>query len=85
MVYRVSELSPEQRLVIEGLLGRSLKDQESLTIRPVIRSAPTGEERRQLAQRLAAHMDSMADKAKDVPQAELENAFEEALRAGKRG
>jgi hypothetical protein len=44
MVHNVKDLSPDQRLVIEGLLGRALHDEESLTIRParVLKDAPTG-------------------------------------------
>jgi hypothetical protein len=79
MVYRVVDLSTEQKLVIEGLLGRSLKDQESLTIRPVIKSAPAGQERKQLAQQLKAHLDSMAQKAGNVSEEDLESVLQEAL------
>lgn len=34
MVHHVKDLSPNQRLAIENLLGRALRDEESLTIRP---------------------------------------------------
>ncbi len=85
MFYHVSDLSSEQRLAIESLLGRSLQDEESLTIRPVIKKAPTAQERERLVQQLDAHMDMMAECAKDASEEDLEAALEEALNAGRRG
>jgi hypothetical protein len=51
MVHHVKDLSPNQRVAIESLLGRTLRDEESLTIRParILKDAPTGDERARFA------------------------------------
>ena len=47
MVHHVKDLSPDQRVAIEDLLGSTLLDEESLTIRTarILKDAPTGAER----------------------------------------
>jgi hypothetical protein len=47
MVHHVKDLSPNQRAAIESLLGRALRDEESLTIRParILKDVPAGDER----------------------------------------
>lgn len=62
MVHHVRDLSHEQRLAIENLLGRGLRDEESLTIRParILRDAPAGEERVKAFRRYQDHLDRLA-------------------------
>jgi hypothetical protein len=81
MEYHVKDLSAQQRLAIESLLGRALHDEESLTIRPtrVIQDAPTGEERARLFRRYQNHLDQLADRVKDTPEEEIEAAIDEAI------
>ena len=69
-------------MAIESILGRSLREDESLTIRPanVIRDAPTGEERTRRFGRYAADLDRIAEHVKDVPEDEIEAAIDEAVR-----
>lgn len=80
MVHRVTDLSSDQRLTLEALVGRSLAEDESVVVRPcrVIKPAPQGEERQEAAQRYLAHLDMLAERAKDVPREELEAAIKEA-------
>jgi hypothetical protein len=81
MVHNVKDLSPDQRLVIEGLLGRALHDEESLTIRParVLKDAPTGAERTRLFRTYLDHLDALAGRMKDVPEAEIDAAIDDAV------
>jgi hypothetical protein len=83
MVRHVKDLSPDQRLAIENLLGRALRDEESLTIRParILKDAPTGEERARAYRRYQDDLDRMADRVKDVPEGEIDAAIDEALQA----
>jgi hypothetical protein len=80
MWHRVKELSSEQRLTIETLIGRRLQDDEGLNIQPshILKEGPTGEERTRAYGRYLAHLDMLGDRAKDVPDAELETIVEEA-------
>jgi hypothetical protein len=81
MLHNVKDLSPDQRLAIESLLGRALHDEESLTIRParVLQDAPSGTERTRLLRTYLDHLDTLAGRVKDVPEAEIDAAIDEAM------
>ena len=83
MVHHVKDLSPNQRVAIEHLLGRALSDEESLTIRParIVKDAPTGDERAHSFRRYQDHLDLMANRVKDVPEEAIDAAIAEALHA----
>jgi len=83
MVHHVKDLSRNQRIAIENLLGRTLRDEESLTIRParILQDAPTGEERASAFRRYQDHLDMLADRVKDVPEEDLDAAIDDALHA----
>lgn len=83
MVHHVKDLSQNQRAAIENLLGRELRDEESLTIRParILSDAPRGEDRARAFRRYQDHLDLLASRVKDVPEEELDAAIDEALHA----
>jgi hypothetical protein len=83
MVHHVKDLSPNQRAAIEDLLGRRLREEESLTIRParILKDAPVGDDRTAAFQRYRNHLDMLADRVKDVPEQDIEAAIDEALQA----
>ena len=80
MWHRVKDLSQEQRLAIENLIGRSLQEDEGLNIQParILKEAPAGEERVRAYHRYLGHLDKLADRAKDVPDGELDALIDEA-------
>jgi hypothetical protein len=82
MVHHVKDLSPDQRFVIEHLLGRTLSEEESLTIRParILQEAPTGADRSLAFRRYRENLDLLADRVRDVPEEEIDGALDEALR-----
>jgi hypothetical protein len=83
MVHHVKDLSPNQRITIEGLLGRTLSDEESLMIRlaRILKDAPVGDERARAFSRYHNHLDLLDDRVKDVPEDEIDAAIDEALQA----
>jgi hypothetical protein len=83
MVHHVKDLSPNQRVASENLLGRALRDEESLTIRParILKAAPTGGERAQAFHQYQDHLDLLAGRVKEVPEAEIDAAIDEARHA----
>lgn len=87
MVHHVKDLSPNQRVAIENLLGRTLRDEESLTIRParILQDAPTGDERARAFRRYRDNLDMLADRVRDVPEDDIDAAIDEALHAVRRG
>jgi len=86
MVHRAKDLSPNQRVAIENLLGRTLRDEESLTIRParILKDAPTGDERARAFRRYQDHLEMLADRVRDVPEEDIDAAIDEALHAVRR-
>lgn len=80
MSHKVSELSSDQRVVLEALIGRSLSEDESLVVRPcrVLKAAPKGDARAHAARDYAAHLDLLAERAKNVSDQDLDAAIEEA-------
>jgi hypothetical protein len=81
MVHHVKDLSADQRLAIESLLGRALREEESVTIRPsvVVQEAPTGQERARAFRQYQSSLDELAGRVKDVPEEEIDAAIEEAV------
>lgn len=77
----VKDLSPDQKVVIEGIVGRALRDDESLTIRPskIIKQAPQGADRTASSRQYLGSLDRIAERVKDVPEDELDAAIDEAL------
>jgi hypothetical protein len=81
MVHNVKDLSPDRRLAIESLLGRALHDEESLTIRSAraLKDAPSGAERSRLFRTYLDHLDALAGRVNDVPEAEIDAVIDDAL------
>jgi hypothetical protein len=81
VVHRVKDLSADQLLAIESLLGRMLRDEESVTIRPahVLKEAPTGETRARLFRQYQDTLDRLAGRVVNVPEDEIDAAIDEAL------
>ncbi len=76
----VKDLSPDQKVAIEGILGRALREDESLTIRPskVIRDAPQAAERTARFAQYRDSLDRIAGRVKDIPEDELDAAIDAA-------
>lgn len=82
MIRHVKDLSADQRVVIESLLGRELDDAETLSIRPipVIQEAPPLDRRREIAGNLRDYFARIDGQQPDAPPEELDDAIDEALR-----
>ena len=80
MLHRVKDMSPEQRLAVESLLGRRLAADESLSIyrTRILKEAPVGAEREGAGAKLLETLDKIANRVKDVPDHEVEAAIQEA-------
>jgi hypothetical protein len=78
-MYRsVKDMSPEERLVLEHLVGRRLRDDEVEHVNP-LKEAPTGEERERAYRDLLALCDEIAARRpSNVSDEELDRLFDEA-------
>lgn len=86
-VHEVRNLSPEERAVIERLLGHELAEDEIIGVQSnlIVKRAPTGEAREQAARELKAARDALAAQIdpRATPQ-ELDDLIDEARRAVRR-
>ena len=74
------DLADPVKSAIETLLGRSLKDDEQVSVRTYRRhAAPRGEARQRAARRLQKHLTRMAGKVKHTSRAAMDSAIDEAL------
>ena len=74
---KVAELSPDIRHAMEGLIGRSLKEDEALSIN-VYNPAPSGALRQQITEKLLDRVEKTSRRASGTPDAEIEAAIDEA-------
>ena len=74
------DLPASARIAVENLLGRSLGDDEEVSIMALDpHPAPSGEARRASAERLKGALDQLALKAQDVAGGEVDDAVDEAM------
>ena len=79
-IRNVSDLAADARGVLEVLLGRRLAEEEQVTVLALpARPAPSGSERQIAAQRLFESLNDMSDRARAVPEDEMEALIDEAL------
>ena len=74
---KVTELPAEARHLVEALLGRSLQEDEAISIN-VYQPVPTGQAREEASRRLFQRIDQTAARAQGVPDDEIEAAIDEA-------
>lgn len=80
LIHKVSELRPETRAAVEAELGRSLQDDEEVSIMSfVTHEAPTGKARAEAERNLEAHLNRIDQKTKSVPEQDIEDTLNEAL------
>ncbi len=80
MWHRVKDLSGDQRLAIESLLGRRLADDEGLNIRPsrVLEEAPAGAELSAAYSEYLGDLERMGRRAENIPGTKLDAIIDEA-------
>ncbi len=74
---KVAELSLDTRLAMERIIGRSLLEDEVIAIN-VYKPAPSGQAREDASRRLLERIDQTAQRAKGVPEEEIDAAIDEA-------
>ncbi len=82
MQQRVKDIPIDARHWVEQLLGRQVKDDETIWVRtaPIIKEAPLLEERSALVQELEAYFDEIEKQREGVDPKELEAAYDAAMR-----
>jgi len=84
LIHKANKLKPQTRAAVESELGRSLKDDEDVSIMAFsTHEAPTGEARRKAAESLKAHLKKVAGRNGKALRKETEGALNEALKAAR--
>ncbi len=82
MICNARDLSPDQKVAIESLLGRSISDEEEISVRAL--QAPEGvspQRRAEILAALKAHFARVDARRLPMPDDEAENIINEALRS----
>ena len=90
MLHHVKDLSPEERRAVENLLGRSLEEDESVSIKSIRSSSIippklSPEERKEVIEKLDRYFAKMDAQRKPVSDSEEESIINEALRSTRSG
>ncbi len=80
LIHKASELRPETRAAVEAELGRSLQNDEQVSIMALAtHEAPTGRARAEAERNLQEHLNRIDQKTNGVLEQEVEDAINEAL------
>ena len=86
LIHKVSDLKAETRVALEAELGRSLQDDEEVSIMAFVpHAAPTGGAHTEAARKLQDHFNRIDQKLKGVPEEEVQEALDEAIRNARPG
>jgi hypothetical protein len=88
MLHRVKDLSPEQKLAVEALLGRAVSNDEAVSVRAIvpatiIPSQLSREERAEALQPLDRYFAKVDARRKPVSEEEEEAIFMEAMQSAR--
>jgi hypothetical protein len=76
---KARDLSPHVRDALESLLGRSLQEEETVSVQTFpTHEAPTGRAREDAWSRLMERIDKTAGRSSHMPEAELDALIDEA-------
>jgi hypothetical protein len=79
-------LSPDVRNALETLLGRTLKDDEAISVRAYQpHEAPAAEQQRRAVRGLEQYFTKIDQRLKDVPEDQLDEMVDEAIRSVRPG
>jgi hypothetical protein len=81
LIHKANELKPQTRAAVEAELGRSLNDDEDVSIMAFSpHEAPTGEARREAGQGLEEYFKRIDSCSSNVAEEKAESALSEAIK-----
>jgi hypothetical protein len=85
MIRYAKDLSPDQKMAVESLLGRAISDQETISVQAFQPPALSEERRREIADALRLYFAEADEKRQTVSNEEAEATIGEALRSSRPG
>jgi len=81
-IHKAKDLPPDVRRTVEALLGRTVQEDENISVRAfvgdILKQAPIGQAREDAYRRLRTRIDETAQRVKDVPEEQIDAAIDEA-------
>jgi len=85
MVCNAKDLSPDQKTVIESLLGRRILEDEAISVRAIEAPALSDQRRQELAEELRKYFAEVDARRKPGSAEEAEEILTEAIRSSRTG
>jgi len=85
MIHKAKDLSPDQRQVIESLIGRSMLEDEAISVRAFSPAAISDERRTEIVEELKRYFAEVDANRKSVSPGEAEDILTEAIRSVRPG
>lgn len=85
MIRKAKDLSTEQKVAIESLLGRQVLDEEAISVRAIEPPALSDQQRHELAERLGAYFAEVDARHRPGSAEDAEEILTEAIRSSRPG
>jgi hypothetical protein len=85
MIRNAKDLSPDQKAVIESLLGRRVLEDEAISVRAIQPPALSDQRRQELVEKLRKYFADVDARRKPVSAEEAEEILTEAIRSTRPG
>lgn len=85
MIHKAKDLSPDQKIAIESLLGRQLLDEEAISVRLIEPPALSDQQKRELAEQLRKYFAEVDARRHPASEEEAEDILTEAIRSSRPG
>jgi hypothetical protein len=85
MIHKAKDLSPEQKVAIESLLGRQVLDDEAISVRAVEPPVLSDQQKRELAEHLRKYFAEVDAHRRPGSAEEAEGVLTEAIRSSRPG
>ena len=85
MIHKAKDLSPEQKVAIESLLGLQVLDDEAISVRAIAPPALSAQEKHELAEQLRKYFAEVDARRRPGSAEEGEEVLTEALRSRRPG
>ena len=85
MIHKAKDLSPEQKQLIEGLVGRRVKEDEAISVRAIEPPALSDEQKQELVEQVRKYFAEVDARRKPGSPEEAEDVINEAMRSVRPG
>jgi hypothetical protein len=85
MIHKAKDLSPEQKVAIESLIGRQVLDDEAISVRAIQPPALSDQQKHELAEQLRRYFAEVDARRRPGSPEEAEDILTEAIRSSRPG